>query len=501
MKWKARWHQLLSLVLVGIVLLAIPSVSYGQSDDGEPGMLRNPLNANNGADPWLEYYDGNYYLAATTWSSSLTMRKSPTLAGLKTAEPVQIYFETEPSRCCSMWAPEFRLLDGPNGPRWYFYYTAGIFGNYDYQHSHVLESAGADPMGPYTYKATLHEPWSIDGSVMELNGSLYFLSSAFDKGLQSLFIAPMSNPWTISGERRLLSKPEYPWEASGSYVNEGPVALHHDGKTFIIYSASACWTPDYKLGMLIYTGGDPLEMDSWTKHPEPVFQRSDENQVFAPGHNGFFKSPDGTEDWIVYHANASLDGACDGRRTTRVQKFIWNEDGTPNFGVPVSTEEPIAAPSGDLGIDPMPEFPPRVISRFRSYDVQNAYLRHTGFYLQLSRVVTPRADSQFVVVPGLADPHAVSIESVNFPGFYVQQHRNAIVLNPDDGTESYAADATWWVRPGLADSDWISFESYSQPGKFISQTLGVVALVEITDDTPERTLAIATFLEERETPD
>jgi GH43 family beta-xylosidase len=34
-----------------------------------------------------------------------------------------------------------------------------------------------------------------------------------------------------------------------------------------------------------------------------VFQTSEENGVYAPGHNSFFTSPDGKEDWILYHAN------------------------------------------------------------------------------------------------------------------------------------------------------------------------------------------------------
>jgi len=69
--------------------------------------------------------------------------------------------------------------------------------------------------------------------------------------------------------------------------------------------------------------------------------------VLAPGHNGFFKSPDGTEDWIVYHADSSADGACDMDRSTRAQKFTWNPDGTPNFGAPVALGTPLAVPSGE----------------------------------------------------------------------------------------------------------------------------------------------------------
>jgi GH43 family beta-xylosidase len=221
------------LPLLSALLLLLTAGVAQQQAGTEAGMLRNPLNFDNGADPWLTYYDGNYYLAATTWASEWVMRKSPTLAGLKTADPVIIYTETDPERCCNFWAPEFRLFDG----HWYFYYTAGNpTGNYDNQRSYVLESAGTDPLGPYTFKGRLYDPsndgWSIDGSVLELDDALYFLFSSFQEGKQSLFIAPMSNPWTISGARVLLSEPEYAWEMMGNPVNEGPVALRHDGESW-----------------------------------------------------------------------------------------------------------------------------------------------------------------------------------------------------------------------------------------------------------------------------
>jgi GH43 family beta-xylosidase len=492
---KPQFRFLILSVLFAL-LLSVASAS-AQTATETPGVLRNPLNVNNGADPWLTYYDGNYYLAATTWASEWVMRKSPTLAGLKTAEPVVIYRETEASRCCNFWAPEFRLFDG----HWYFYYTAGEpLGSYDNQRSYVLESAGTDPLGPYTFKGQLNDgsnSWSIDGSVMELDGSLYFLSSGFVGGLQSLMIAPMANPWTLSGARRLLAQPTFPWEREQGSVNEGPVTLQHDGKTFIVYSASACSGPNYKLGMLTYQGGDPLDAASWVKNPEPVFQRSDANGVYAPGHNGFFQSPDGTEDWIVYHATRSPDMGCDGQRTTRVQKIHWNADGTPDFGVPAATTEEIAAPSGDNGTDPVPEFPPLVIARFEAYGIQGTYLRHTGFQLSTSPAVTPPADSQFIVRPGLAAPEAMSLESVNFPGFYLRQRDNVLYLMPDDFSDTYAVDSTWWVRPGLADADWVSLESYAQPGSYIGRKFGIMALVEATTDSPKRVREDATFREIR----
>lgn len=333
-----------------ILFLLLAACQAGSSAPAASGPFYNPLNTLMGADPWLQYYDGNYYLTATQWSD-IRMWKSPTLAGLASVAPVTIWSDSDPSRCCNVWAPEFHLLEGPNGPRWYLYYTAGSDGTLDNQRMHVLESRGTDPLGPYTYKARIFDPandgWAIDGSVLKLNDRLYYLFSSWVGPDQSLFIAPMSNPWTISGPRVLISRPTHIWERSLANVNEGPEVLQRDGKTFIIYSASACWGPDYKLGMLTYSGGDPLSEAAWIKHPEPVFARSDANGVYAPGHNGFFTSPDGTESWIVYHANASPGDGCTGERTTRVQPFSWNDDGTPNFGEPLALDTLINPPSGE----------------------------------------------------------------------------------------------------------------------------------------------------------
>jgi GH43 family beta-xylosidase len=67
--------------------------------------------------------------------------------------------------------------------------------------------------------------------------------------------------------------------------------------------------------------------------------------VYAPGHNSFFKSPDGKEDWILYHANSLPGQGCGGFRSPRAQKFSWDKNGFPVFGIPVSEKEVLAVPS------------------------------------------------------------------------------------------------------------------------------------------------------------
>ena len=89
---------------------------------------------------------------------------------------------------------------------------------------------------------------------------------------------------------------------------------------------------------------DPLDPNAWAKHPEPVFEKDISGQAFGPGHNSFFTSPDGTEDWIVYHAKAYEKPGWE--RVIRAQPFTWNADGSPHFGSPDASLGAIDAPSG-----------------------------------------------------------------------------------------------------------------------------------------------------------
>ncbi len=314
--------------------------------DGAP-TFQNPLNP--GADPWLIYYRSNYYLS-TTQGDAIRIWKAPTLAGLKTARPKLVWRDTNPSRSRGIWAPEFHLIGG----RWYLYYTATSSDNNDDNHRmHVLASAGSDPLGPYTYQARLFNPandhYAIDGTVFvnETDGALYFIWAARPNHV--LYIARMTNPCALSGNGVYL-----PADGFGcDEVREGPSILQRNGRIFLIYSACDTSKPDYKLGMLIADEkSDLLDPHSWKQYPQPVLERSDANGVFGPGHNGFFQSPDGREDWIVYHGKTSSTNTYHGR-STRAQKFTWNADGTPCFGVPLPLSAILNEPSRQSNNSPL----------------------------------------------------------------------------------------------------------------------------------------------------
>ncbi|XP_018320062.1 uncharacterized protein LOC108733409 [Agrilus planipennis] len=305
----------------------------------------NPI-ALNAPDPWMVYYKGFYYLVATTWSNYFGIRKASTLAGLKNVENEVVYtFEGH-----SGWAPELHQVDG----KWYLYYTScGPDTNTDDLACHrnrVAESAGDDPMGPYTHKADLiddGDPYELDPSLIKINGK-YYLIASYIPDIQKMYIRELVNPYTLApGVKHLLSEPTLDWEREGARVNEGPEPLYHGNRTFIVYSASYCATENYKLGLLEFVGTDPLDITHWKKYPNPVFQKDVSHHVYGPGHNGFFQSPDGTEEWIIYHANNSPDAGCTMERSSRAQKFTWGADGLPVFGVPEAEGVELQAPSGE----------------------------------------------------------------------------------------------------------------------------------------------------------
>jgi hypothetical protein len=72
-------------------------------------------------------------------------------------------------------------------------------------------------------------------------------------------------------------------------------------------------------------------------------------------------------------------------------------------------------------------------------------------------------------VQGLADGDGtrVSLESVNFPGYYLRQVGREVLIQKNDGTSAFAKSATFKEVPGLADSANVSFESVLNAGQYL----------------------------------
>ena len=344
-------------LLIRLMMLLIIFLSCRISVCQTTATFTNPL-LSAGADPWSIYKDGYYYYT-NTLGDSLVIYKTRDLAQLRTATRKTIFVPPKnASYSKQLWAPELHFIEN----KWYMYFAADSGKNEDHR-LYVLENENPDPMtNDWKLKGKVSDSsnkWAIDGSVFEHHGKLYMVWSGWEgdkNGQQDIYIASMKNPWTVDGKRVRISSPYYEWEKHGRlndkynppfvYVNEGPQILKRNDDIFLIYSASGCWTDYYALGMLSTKSWNNLiDSLSWKRYPEPVFKQSISNGVYAPGHNSFFKSPDGTEDWILYHANDQPGQGCGRNRSPRAQKFGWNPDGTPNFGEPVKPGIPIQIPS------------------------------------------------------------------------------------------------------------------------------------------------------------
>jgi GH43 family beta-xylosidase len=234
----------------------------------------------------------------------------------------------------------------------------------------VLESSGPSPWdSSYTTISELdtYNQFAIDGTYFldATTKQLYHIYSCWEGAYISwpsmLCISQMSSPTSVSSslaQRAIISRPDQPWEKTPYNrtvnerlsSNEGPQQLTNPttGQQFVIYSAARSDNRNYCLGQLeLKANADPMDPASWIKYTAGcVFEQNPDQQVYGVGHASFTTSPDGTEDWIVYHGMKNyLEGWS--ARTIRAQKFTWNEDGTPNFPKPGLGPYPV--PSGQMG--------------------------------------------------------------------------------------------------------------------------------------------------------
>ncbi|MER5195225.1 family 43 glycosylhydrolase [Streptomyces sp. NPDC002755] len=449
------------LILAGLVALAAVLAGLGAParaavPDSPAVTYTNPI-AEQRADPHIyKHTDGYYYFTATVPAyDRIVLRRATTIQGLSTAQEVTIWTKHSSGVMgAHIWAPEIHFIDG----KWYVYFAAGSTSDVWAIRMYVLEGTGANPLtAAWTEKGQIKTTWesfSLDSTTFVVNGVRYLAwaqRNPSEDNNTSLFIAKMTNPWTIQGTAAEISQPTLSWETVGYKVNEGPALIQHGGKVFLTYSASAT-DANYCLGMLTASAtADLTDPAAWTKGTQPVFTSNASTSQYGPGHNSFTVSEDGKSDILVYHDRSykdiTGDPLNDPNRRTRVQKVYWKADGTPDFGIPVAD-----------GVTPQ---------RFSSYNYADRFIRHWEYRARIEAGVSPLADSQFRVVTGLAGTGTVSLESANFPGYYLRHKNFEVWLEKNDGTSAFASDATFYRRAGLADSAGVSYESYNNAGRYV----------------------------------
>ena len=298
------------------------------------------------ADPYVfRHSDGTYYFTASLPEyDGIALRASSTLEGLRDAEEVRIWNKHESGiMSFHIWAPELHYFDGA----WYIYFAGSDKDDIWALRPYVLKCEDQDPISGKWTECGMMQPadqdafsfvdFSLDMTVFENKGERYCVWAekvSVGKKISNLYIAKMESPVKLATAQVLLTTPCYDWERIGFWVNEGPFAIHHDGKIFLTYSASETGI-DYCIGLLAADeDSDLLDPESWKKSRYPVLRSDASLEIYGPGHNCFTVDEDGN-DIMVYHARTETeivgDPLYNPNRHAMLMKIRWDENGYPVF--------------------------------------------------------------------------------------------------------------------------------------------------------------------------
>jgi len=297
------------------------------------------------ADPYIIKYEGKYYFTATCPDyDKVEIKCADRIDDLTYAQAKTIWIKHPYGvMAAHIWAPELHFIMG----KWVIYFSAGENPDMWKIRPYTLICEGDDPMTDRWFEGgrmipALGDPYSfmdfsLDMTVFENKGKWYAIwaqKSGANFDISDLFIAELESPTKLKTPRRLLSTPDYDWERVGFWVNEGPSVLHHNGKIFITYSASATGAM-YCMGMLIGSeDSDPLDRNTWKKRSVPVLKTNEELMVYGPGHNTFVEGDDGELLCVLHfrdYEKIKGDPLDDHNRHAHVIPVTFDENDEPVF--------------------------------------------------------------------------------------------------------------------------------------------------------------------------
>lgn len=289
-------------VLLAAVLCVLFAVSAAAVTYTYDTAFTNPVA--NGADPFVLYDEGTYYLYATNdGSNGYIAYTSTDLVNWHAAgyvlrdEDVNL---VTPGIYAGLWAPEV-IRDGDT---YYMVYTA---------QEHIGIATADSPLGPFKDKTgLLFEAKAIDGHFFrDDDGKMYlYFVSCEAWNYNGYTTSGGNNIWGGEFDLATCSFVEKPklliqWGAGEWNVNEGPEMIKNGGTYHLTYSKYGYGSPSYSV--CDATSSSPL--GTFTKQGTVLItadpSRSDpDNNLYGTAHHCFVRMPDG-KLMIVYHAHRS----------------------------------------------------------------------------------------------------------------------------------------------------------------------------------------------------
>ncbi|MFP4977782.1 family 43 glycosylhydrolase [Paenibacillus sp. CN-4] len=295
------------------------------------------------ADPCIAKWKGKYYFIATNdadQNHTLFMREADTIPGLADAEEVLILDSVTYGHIGGLlWAPEIHIIRDE-----LYIFHAATPGEFLHEEAHVMKlRAGGDPMQAAdwsmpervvkkdgTYLCEAGKTISLDMTVIQWNGNYYAAWSErqfvpVDLGAW-IYIATIDpqEPWKLTSDPVLLTKPDYGWANNHTFVDEGPFAIYTGDKLFLTFSSAAV-DATYVVGLLTAEkDADLLDIRSWSKGNYPLLTSRSVPGEYGPGHTSYVTDEDGTL-WNAYHARPGIDGP----RSSGLRRVHFDIDGMP----------------------------------------------------------------------------------------------------------------------------------------------------------------------------
>ncbi|HYH03354.1 MAG TPA: AbfB domain-containing protein, partial [Bacillota bacterium] len=242
--------------------------------------------------------------------------------------------------------------------------------------------------------------------------------------------------------------------------------------------------------------GTPKEVASLALYQDRVYLKINFNFLNCTDKADFYYSLDGNT-WTKLGSQLSMTYKLTHFMGYRIALFNYATKSTGGYvdfdylhTTPASTVTPTATST------PTPT-PTNIgtVNRIYSYNFQTHYIRHSGVGAQatIASNVNPLGDSQWKLVPGLADSACVSFESVNYPGYYLRHSGYIVYLNQNDGSATFKADATFREVSGLKDSSWKSYQSYNFPSRYLRHQNFLLKIDPISSSSSDSDKQDATF--------
>lgn len=241
------------------------------------------------------------------------------------------------------WAPSVFYTNG----KFYMYYS-NIPKEETDNHQEWLKVAVSDkPEGPFVWKKTFFDKFSIDSHPFMWNEKLYMFYSVndwigSDDRIAGTVIVmdEMVSPYEFAGKPQPVLLPSLEQEIFQKnrfgdgrdwYTIEGAATVVHGNKCYLTYSANAYVNVDYFVGTAVAENKMDMRKMKWKKYPsdyewKPLLVKNE--KVEGTGHNTIVKAPNMVDDWIVYHGRMAEEKLIPGleQREMRIDPLYYSGD-------------------------------------------------------------------------------------------------------------------------------------------------------------------------------